>query len=177
MGSLSQRSSRQWFNPFFWRFRISCLAGFLGCLCLLVFALYVQFTDHLAPCPLCVSQRLAYAAVGVVFFIGAIVNPQRLWGRALWLLCAIAAALAGVALAARQVWLQIMPPQLAQPCGPSLDFVRDTQGIPGIIKALLLGTGDCSKVDWQLFGLSMPMWSLLCFLTYSGYALWIAIKR
>ena len=48
-------------SPFFWFF-----LGFLGCCALLAAGAYMQFVEELEPCPLCISQRLAMLATGIV---------------------------------------------------------------------------------------------------------------
>ena len=54
-------------NPLRWSFRAQCLLGFLTCAGLLAFAIYMQIQMGLEPCPLCIYQRIAFAAVGVLF--------------------------------------------------------------------------------------------------------------
>jgi hypothetical protein len=57
--------------------RKSYLLGALVCAGLMGYALYVQYVIGLEPCPLCVMQRIAVIACGVVFLLGAIHNPGR----------------------------------------------------------------------------------------------------
>ena len=52
-------------NPFRWSFRAQFLAGFLGCAALIGYAIYTQLYQGLEPCPLCIFQRLAYAALAL----------------------------------------------------------------------------------------------------------------
>ena len=54
--------------------RKSYLLGALVCAGLMGYALYVQYVIGLEPCPLCVMQRIAVIACGVVFLLGAIHN-------------------------------------------------------------------------------------------------------
>ena len=42
----------------------------LACLLLLGFGYYLQFVQGLDPCPLCILQRAAYLAVGIVCLAG-----------------------------------------------------------------------------------------------------------
>ena len=52
------------------------LLGFLACAGLLAYALYTQFYGGLLPCPLCIFQRVAFAALGLVFLLGALHGPS-----------------------------------------------------------------------------------------------------
>jgi len=57
-------------------FRVFFLLGFLACAGLLAYALYTQFYGGLLPCPLCIFQRVAFAALGLVFLLGALHGPS-----------------------------------------------------------------------------------------------------
>ena len=51
--------------------RLLNLAGFLACTGMMGFALYAQHVLLLDPCPLCVFQRIATIALGLVFLAAA----------------------------------------------------------------------------------------------------------
>ena len=63
-------------NPFRWSFRAQFLLASVACVALMGFALYAQFQMGLEPCPLCIFQRIAFAALGVVFLVGALHAPR-----------------------------------------------------------------------------------------------------
>ena len=63
-------------SPFRWSFRSQFLLGFAACAALLAYALYVQFQLQILPCPFCIFQRIAFAALGLVFLIGGIHAPR-----------------------------------------------------------------------------------------------------
>jgi disulfide bond formation protein DsbB len=96
--------------------------GFLICAGLLAFAFYVQFQQHLEPCPLCVFQRIGIAAVGLVFLLAALHNPT---GKGAWSYGVLidACALATIAVALRHVYIQHLPEGSVPVCGASLDFM------------------------------------------------------
>ena len=83
-------------NPFRWSFRAQFLLGFLICLSLLGYALYVQFVQKLEPCPFCIFQRLAFAATGVLFLLGALHGPRGAGGRRVYGVLAFIAAAVGI---------------------------------------------------------------------------------
>ncbi len=59
-------------NPFAWSFRIQYLFGFIVCAALIAYALYADKILGFDPCPLCIFQRVAFAALGVVGLLGAL---------------------------------------------------------------------------------------------------------
>ena len=132
------------------------------CAALLAFGYYLQFVEGLEPCPMCVFQRLCYFAVIAITFAGAVHGPRR---RAVFVYAGLTAIGAGVggAIAARQVWLQHLPPELVPECGPGLEFMLEMYPLADVIRHGLVGTGDCAEVDWTFLSLSIAEWSLLCF--------------
>ena len=149
-------------NPFRWSFRNQCLAGFATCAALIAFAIYSQFAWGLEPCPLCIFQRIAFAAMGLVFLLAGLHAPRGSTGRATYGVVGFLAAAVGMAISGRHVWVQLNPPELPA-CGPPLSFLRETMSTSSVIRKVLTGTGDCGTVDWTFLGLSMPAWSLVWF--------------
>ena len=122
-------------------------------------ALYTQYVGGLEPCPLCMTQRFFYALVAFFAVIAALHGRRlRIYG----LLVALA-AVGGVAVAGRQVWLQHLPPDQVPACGPSLDYMMQTLPFGEVLIKLFKGDGNCAIVDWRLLGMSMAEWSLLWF--------------
>lgn len=138
----------------------------LGCFGLLAFSLALQGMHQLAPCPLCIFQRLLYLVVGVLALAGFLLPVAR----PLWLGTIGATALLGVGVAAYQTWMQLFP-ELAPECSftdPNLiERLVDWLGMR--FPSLFLATGFCSSVEWSFLGLSMANWSLLIFLGIATY--------
>lgn len=143
--------------------RAAYALGFALCAGLLAYAYYLQFDRHLEPCPLCIFQRLFYAGTGLVFLAAAIHGPKK-WGRVVYGALSSALALGGAAVAARQVWLQHLPPDQIPECGPGLDYMLDAFPLNKTLHMVLHGSGECAKVDWRFLGFSIAEWSLLIFL-------------
>ena len=163
-------------NPMRWSFRAQFLLGFVVCVALLGYAIYLQLHDGLEPCPLCIFQRIAFAALGLVFLLGALHGPRGKGGRAGYGLLALIAALAGIGVAGRHVWLQVMPRDAMSSCGPPLSFLSETMGPFEVLRTVLTGTGDCGNVDWRFLGLSMPMWSLAWFVLLAAWAAYAGFR-
>ena len=141
-------------------YRTLSLAGFLICAALIAIALYFQYAEGLAPCPLCIFQRVAFIALGVVFLLGFLHNPGG-WGRKGYSGLAALIGLTGAGIAARHVWLQNLPADQVPECGPGLDFMLEVMPLTKMLETVFKGSGECAEVLWTLFGISMPGWSLI----------------
>ena len=150
----------------------------LGCASLLGFGYYLQFQQGLEPCPLCIFQRVAFFAVGVVALIALLHGPRGTTQRVYAVLIALP-ALAGLGVAGRQTWLQHLPADQVPECGPGLSFMLDMYAPFDVIKRVLRGTGDCAKVDWTFLGFSIAEWALLCFSLIVVFTVlqWFATRR
>ncbi len=163
-------------NPLRWSFRAQFLAGFLVCAGLLGYAIYMQIEQGLVPCPLCIYQRIAFAALGVVFLLGALHGPPSRGGRASYGVLALLAAAVGAGIAGRHVYVQLLPKELGSSCGPPLSFLAETMGPLEVFRTVLTGTGDCGNIDWTFLGMSMPMWSLFWFVVLGLGALYAGLR-
>lgn len=143
--------------------RIWFLILFLTCVGLLGAAYYFQFFQNLAPCPLCISQRIGIFLAGLCFLAAFLHNPGLTGTRRYAILGAIL-AICGGSVSARHVWITHLPPDKVPECGPGLEYVLQNFPLTETIKMMLSGTGDCAKVDWTLFGMSMPAWTLVAFI-------------
>ena len=82
-------------------YRGLCLLGFLGCAGgLLIAIFFFQKYLGLEPCPMCICQRVAMLAAGLIFLLGALHGPQA-WGR--WVYGG------GAALASVGLWSWMFP--------------------------------------------------------------------
>jgi disulfide bond formation protein DsbB len=137
------------------------LASFLACAGLMAFGLYLQHVEHLEPCPLCILQRYAFVATGVIAFIAGVHSPG-LVGRWTYGVLLVLSAGTGAVIAGRQTWLQHNPPNVLD-CGPDLAYMLDSFPIAQVLPKVFKGEGDCAKVVWKFLGLSIPEWALLWF--------------
>ncbi len=132
------------------------------CSLLLGFGYYLEFYQALTPCPLCVFQRVAYMVVGGICLLGFVHRPQHI-GKKIYSGLAFIAAITGAGIAARQVWLQHLPPELVPECGPDLSFMLAVLPLSETIKLVFSGSGECAEVAWSFLSLSIAQWSLLWF--------------
>ncbi|MBA1248973.1 MULTISPECIES: disulfide bond formation protein B [Pseudomonas] len=142
------------------RFIFSLIA--IACAVLMAAGLYLEHVLGLEPCPLCIVQRIFFIIAGILAFIAALHNPatrgQRVYAVLIFLSSALGAATAG-----RQVWLQTLPADQLPACLPSLDYMMQALPFQDVVRLVLHGTADCAEVNWTLFGMSVPEWSLLAF--------------
>ena len=165
-------------NPFAWSFRLQMLFGFAVCAALLAYAVFAQYGQLYEPCPLCIFQRVALAAVGLVGLLAALHNPKGAGGRRFWGLLAFLAAAIGAAIAGRHVWLQHLPPEQVPACGPGLGYMIDSMpSWMDVVKKVMAGSGECAEVNWAFLGFSMPEWTLLCFVLLGVGALVAGFRR
>ncbi|HAZ61316.1 MAG TPA: disulfide bond formation protein B [Gammaproteobacteria bacterium] len=145
-------------------------AGLLG------FGLYLEHWEGLDPCPLCIFQRLAYLAVGVVALLAGLHGARGVFRR-VYAALLLLGSLAGAGLAGRQVWLQHLPPDRVPECGLGLEFMLETNPLWEVIATVLKGTGECAVVDWTFLGLSIAEWSLGCFLLFALVSVLLLTRR
>jgi disulfide bond formation protein DsbB len=150
--------------PTLLRPRLIYLATFLACVGLMGFGLYLQHVENLEPCPLCILQRYAFVATGLIALVAAIHGARKvgtwIYGTLLMLSAGIGAVIAG-----RQTWLQHNPPQMLD-CGPDLAYMLDSFPLAQVLPKVFKGEGDCAKVVWKFLGLSIPEWALVWFVLF-----------
>ena len=145
------------------RWRVGFFALFLLCVGMMGFALYHQFYQWLMPCLLCVYERLLVIALGLLSLLAAIWQPTTRRG-VLWFSGVYAAvALWGAAITVWHLLVQYAPAESGVNCASSLPFPIDLNALPAWISAVIRPVGDCSVVDFSLFGMSMPFWLLVAF--------------
>ncbi|MCS0409625.1 disulfide bond formation protein DsbB [Vibrio diabolicus] len=123
-------------------------------------ALYFQHVMMLAPCVMCIYERVAMMGVGVAAIVGLMApnNPVfRLLGLIGWGL----SSYKGLLLAQQHVDYQFNPSPFAT-CDLFVTFpswAPLNQWVPWMFEAY----GDCSKIVWQFLDLSMPQWLVVIF--------------
>jgi disulfide bond formation protein DsbB len=158
--------------------RLANLLGFCACAGLLGYAYYAQYHLHLEPCPLCILQRLGVLLTGVVFLAAAVhgARPGGV-GRRIYSAAIVLAVLATIAVAARQLYIQSLPPGSIPDCGAPLAIMLRFMSPGEVLSKVLAGSGECAKVDWRLLGLAMPAWVLIGSAALGAFGLWANRSR
>ena len=127
------------------------------------FSFYIEFMNQLKPCPLCFMQRACAFILGFSCMYGMLVASMR-HARFLSLAQCIITGL-GLYFATRQLWLQSLPLDISGQCMPGLQAMLTYFSWDMILKSFFWGSSDCGSVDWQWYGLSIPLWSGLFFVS------------
>ena len=142
--------------------RIANALGVAIVVAMMCYALYEQHVVGLEACPLCILQRVALMALGVVFAVAALHAPVGAGARTYSVLGALA-ALTGMGISGWHVRLQNLPPSEVPACGPGFDYIMDAFGWLGGLRMIFTGSGECAVVNWSFLGLSMPAWVFIWF--------------
>lgn len=165
-------------NPFAWSYRAQFASGAALCVALLGYALYVQHGMFMMPCPLCILQRIAFAAMGVFFLAGALIGPKPGWLRKLTALLVALSAAIGAGIAIWHLRMQHLPPSEVPSCsGMDLGYMLDAFPLQKVIEKVFTGSGECAVIDWTFLGVSMPGWTLLWYVGLGLAALWSGWRR
>ncbi len=156
--------------------RLAYLWGGFIPFALVAFGLYIQIKHNLEPCPLCISQRIAFMALGLIFFIAAVHNPVGLWRKVHAALQFIAAA-AGAGIALRHIWIQSHADEVMAECGAGFDYIFERFPFRKAVELVFKGTGECSAIDWTMLGLTIPQLSLIAFTGLGLYAVFLAFRN
>lgn len=154
--------------------RAGYLLAFASCAALMAYAFYLQYAMDLEPCPLCMFQRVALSAMGIVFLIAAVHAPERT-GAWVYAVFQVILGGTGIALALRHLWIQSLPPDQVPACGMGIGYMLDTLPFFDVIERTLKGSGECAKVDLVL-GLSIPAWTLALFVVLIAWSVLLAAK-
>ena len=150
--------------------------GLVACAGLMGYALFAQYVLGLAPCPLCIFQRIATILTGILFLIATLHNPRTTGARVYGALIGLA-ALGGVLISARHIWIQAQPPGTVAACGADLDYLLEIMPVTEVVSKVLTGSGECGKVDWTFLGLSMPWWVAISLAVLGAWALAVNYKK
>lgn len=127
-------------------------------------ALFFQYAMNLAPCIMCVYQRVAIFAImlaGIVGFLGCKFILARIVAYGLW----ATGAIWGLLIALEHVEMQANSGSLFFSC----DFIPNFPTWAPLhewIPALFEATGDCGEISWQFLSYSMPQWMIVVYGTY-----------
>lgn len=149
------------------------LIGFVACFGLVGLALWIQTRYNLEPCPLCISQRIIFMSLGVLFLLAALVKPATLLQKTLTVL-QVLAALGGAGVAIRHWWIQAHRESMIADCGVGFDYMFENFPLKKAFTLIFRGTGDCAAIDWTFLSLTLPQLGLIAFIGFGVYAVYLA---
>ena len=156
------------------------ILGSVGCFTTVALALIIQTKYNLEPCPLCITQRMFFMGLGVLFLIGAFIIPKGLKPASLlqkiFAGLQVLTALGGAGWAVRHWYLQANKESIIADCGVGFDYMFDNFPLKKMFKLIFKGTGDCALIDWTFLGLTLPQLALITFLFFGVYAIFLLKK-
>jgi protein dithiol:quinone oxidoreductase len=160
------------FSHAFYRGKLGYLLGFSLCFGLVGLALVIQTVYKLEPCPLCITQRIVFMCLGILFLIAAFVKPATLAAKLL-MLAQVLTALIGAGWAIRHWWIQAHRESMIVDCGVGFDYMFENFPLKKAFSLIFKGTGDCAAIDWTFLSLSLPQLGLIAFITFGIYAIYL----
>jgi disulfide bond formation protein DsbB len=133
--------------------------GFAVCAALMAGALFVQYVLGDQPCHLCILQRIAVIAVGLLFLLAALHAPGRRGARVYAALIGLAGS-AGLAVAVRNIWVQLQPPGAVPACSADLNVLVEMMPLHQALATVFMAGGDCQKVV-SFLAVPLPVWVIL----------------
>lgn len=155
--------------------RSAYLLGSMASFGLVALALWIQTRYQLNPCPLCISQRMVFMGLGLLFLLAAFLPPQALLRKIITALLVLT-ALGGAGVAMRHWWLQAHRDSIIADCGVGFDYMFENFPLQKALTLVFRGTGDCAAIDWTFLGLSLPQLALLAYLGLAAYAVYLTKK-
>ena len=138
-------------------------------------ALYFQYVMDLAPCIMCIYQRVAIWAIFLAGVIGAFA-ANNIIGRFAGYALLGTGAIWGLLIAIEHVEMQ----------NPATAFFFSCDIVPNFptwaplhdwVPALFAATGDCGLISWQFLGYSMPQWMIVVYAVYTALFSGLLLSR
>ena len=126
-------------------------------------AISIQLIYQLEPCPLCITQRIIFIVIGFIFTLFLFIKPNPL-SRILHLLMLFTATIVGIIFSGKHILIQAKWITVPAECGIDLDYMFENFPLSQAINLLFKGTGDCSTIDWNFFGITLPQLAFLGYL-------------
>ena len=152
------------------------LIGFAACFGIVILALVIQTVYKLEPCPLCITQRMFFMGLGVLFLVAAFIKPASLLQK-IFAILQLLTALGGAGWALRHWYLQANKESMIADCGVGFDYMFENFPLKKMFTLIFKGTGDCAAIDWTFLGLSLPQLALITFVGFGAYAVWLLKEK
>ena len=148
------------------------ILGGIGCFATVILALVIQTKYNLEPCPLCITQRMFFMGLGILFLIGAFIKPASILQK-IFAVLQVLTALGGAGWAIRHWYLQAHKGEIMADCGVGFDYMFENFPLKKMFTLIFKGTGDCAAIDWTFLGLTLPQLALITFIGFGVYTLFL----
>ena len=158
------------------RSRWGYLLAFVFMAACMGYAFYLQYHESQEPGPMCYFQRAVLVAMGLVFLVAAVHNPQR---RGQWIYAVGETLLGalGVFLSLRHLWIQSLPLDQIPDCGFGITYMMDNMPLLEVIKKTLQGSPSCHDSSFRILGLTLPGWTLIIYLSLTAWSYLMVGRR
>ena len=152
------------------------LIGMCWCIAaLLIAVLFMEKYLGLAPCPLCVLDRIVIVAMALVFAVAWLHKPSITGYRA-YAGANLLLGVGGISIAGRHVYLQALPRGEVPDCAPDLGYMLDVFPLSKTLSVIFTTSGSCAEVGWTFLGLSIAQQTLLLFIALSVFCVAILAR-
>jgi disulfide bond formation protein DsbB len=156
-------------------FKKANIFGAIIAFLMIILALTIQLYFDLEPCPLCITQRIIFIVIGVLFIIFSLLPFNQII-KLSHLISIVSAGLVGVIFSIRHILIQAKIIEIPAECGIDLDYMFENFPLTEAVNLLFKGTGDCSEIDWTFFGITLPQMALLGYIFFITYTIYIYFK-
>lgn len=160
-------------NLLCWSYCVQFLLGFLVCVGLFVYVIFLQFKIGFELCLLCIFQWLVFVVLGLLFLIGVLYGLCECVGCVMYGVLVFIVVVVGIGIVGCYVYVQLLFKDMGLSCGLLLVFFSEMMGLLEVFCIVLIGIGDCGNIDWQFLGLIMLMWSLVWFVLFVVWVLFV----
>jgi disulfide bond formation protein DsbB len=109
------------------------------------------------------------------------VTTRTTIGRRIYATLVATAAVAGAGIAAYHLWVQHVGPDPTAGCAPGWNYWVENYSYrfawSKTLQNAFTGHADCADINWSFLGLSMPGWTLVCYVLLGTGALWAGFRR
>jgi len=144
------------------------LGFFLTC-AVLAASYGLELLAHLNPCPLCLIQRYLLYPIALVLGIGIFYKNKKY--RIYSLLVAITCSSIGIIVASKHIQLLNSPLDELGTCTASITRLIKIKPLLEVIQTIWRGSPECAEDGFRIMGLSLPIWSLITFISITGFNL------
>lgn len=153
--------------------------GLIICtLSLLIAYIYFDLYKDLSACALCVLDRFLLFGISIIFII-TIYNQKRIFHKTL---CGISLFFCSIGLIStvRHIWLQNFKSNSEMDgfgCGGDFFYYLSNLPILEAIINIFDNPTPCNDIKWQLFGLSIPMYTFILFIILTIISLILIMEK
>ena len=138
-------------------------------------ALLIQLIYELEPCPLCITQRIIFIVIGFIFVFFLLLKHNFIT-RIAHLLMLATASITGIVFSVRHIMIQEKWITVPAECGIDLNYMFENFPLTQAMNLLFKGTGDCSNIDWNFIGITLPQLALMGYLLFLTIAIITFLK-